>query len=145
MIQVYGAAADVAIPPSIRYPTIKGPVMTIRSKLPYAGAALSAALYAAWLETKPFKYHPDVVWPNVTGGIALTGAWVAVRYAIEHEPRSLAWAWWVTLQMFVATGVPVVAWEEYARTDRGRAIIAYLRGVRRDKAEAGREPRRRVA
>jgi hypothetical protein len=108
--------------------------MTNRSTLPYIGASLSAALYAYWLETRPLKYHGDVVWKNVAGGIALTGAWVAVRYAIETEPRSLAWAWWVTLRMFVATGVPVVAWEEAMKSERGRELLAIVRGISRDEA-----------
>lgn len=93
----------------------------------YLGASLSAAAYAVWLEMRPRKYHPDVTWPNVTGGIVLTGAWVAVRYAAERRPRSLWWAWWQTTAMFIATGVPVVAWELYATTERGRTLIAYMR------------------
>ena len=60
--------------------------MTIRSKLPYIGAALSASAYAWWVESRPRKYHPDVTWPNFLGGIALTGAWVAVRVAQGVPP-----------------------------------------------------------
>lgn len=119
--------------------------MTNGSKLPYLGASATAALYAYWLEMRPLKYHGDVVWKNVLGGIALTGFWVGVRYAIERQPRSLAWAWWITFLMFVATGVPVVTWEEFARTNRGGELVAYLRRMRRDEAEAGGQSRRRVA
>jgi hypothetical protein len=115
--------------------------MTMRSTLPYVGAATSAALYAWWVESRPRKYHPDVTWPNVLGGVALTGFWVAVRYAAEPEPRSLHWAWMVTFQMFWATGLPVVAWEELAKDGRYRALIAYLRGEhRRDQATPAGEP-----
>lgn len=95
--------------------------------LTYIGASVSAAAYAVWLELRPRKYHPDVTWPNVTAGIALTGAWVAARFAFERRPRSLAWAWRQMLWMFCATGAPVVAWELAAKSRRGRALLAYLR------------------
>lgn len=97
----------------------------------YAGAAASATLYAWWLESRPLKYHPDIVWPNVTGGIAITGAWVALGIA-QGVPAGLTpqqaarWTWWLTFRMFVATGVPVVAWEMWhagkraQRRHRGR-------------------------
>jgi hypothetical protein len=114
--------------------------MTMRSTLPYVGAATSAALYAWWVESRPRKYHPDVTWPNVLGGVALTGFWVAVRYAAEPEPRSLHWAWMVTFQMFWATGLPVVAWEELAKDGRYDALVAYLRGGYRDQATPAGEP-----
>ena len=98
--------------------------------LTYVGAALSAAAYAAWLELRPRKYHPDVTWPNVVGGIALTGAWVAARFAVERQPRRLAWAWGQMLAMFCATGAPVIAWELFAKDKRGRLLLAFLRSRR---------------
>jgi hypothetical protein len=136
----------------------------MREKLPYAGAALSAALYAWWVESRPQKYHPDATWPNVLGGVALTGVWVGVRYAVEPPdsqpapvstanpllraalwvlrpaPRSLRWAWMVTFWMFWATGVPVVTWEELAKDGRYHALVAYLRGSHRDQAATAGEP-----
>lgn len=105
----------------------------------YLGAALSAAAYALWLERRPLKYHPDIVWPNVTGGIALTGLWVAVRFAAERRSRSLAWAWWTVFRMFVATGVPVVAWEERQRLARLLHLATYLRGHDADQASSARK------
>lgn len=96
-------------------------------RLTYVGASLSAALYAWWIEQRERKYHPDITWLNVTGGIVLTGVWVAVRYAVERRPRSLAWAWWQTTAMFAATGIPVVAWELLAKGDRWRTLLAYTR------------------
>jgi hypothetical protein len=98
------------------------------NRLPYLGAAASATLYAWWLESRPLKYHPDVTWPNVVGGVALTGFWVAVRYAMEREPKPLRWAWMVTFKMFWATGVPIVAWEERQRLARALHLLDYLRG-----------------
>ena len=95
--------------------------------LTYIGASASAAAYAVWLELRPRKYHPDVTWPNVTAGIALTGFWVAVRFAVERRPRPLGWAWGQMFAMFCATGAPVVAWELAAKSRRGRALLAYLR------------------
>ncbi len=99
-----------------------------QTDLPYLGGAVSAAAYAYWLEQRERKYHPDVTWLNVTGGVVLTGLWVAVRYAMERQPRPLSWAWWVVFRMFVATGIPVVAWEELARGARWRRLLNYLRG-----------------
>lgn len=102
-----------------------------RTDLPYAGGLLSAALYAYWLEQRERKYHPDVTWLNVARGIALTGGWVAVRIA-QGAPggdadRGARWAWWVTLRMFIATGIPVVGWELLAQDGRAKSLLAYLR------------------
>lgn len=108
-------------------------------RLTYLGATISAAAYAVWLEVRPRKYHPDVTWPNVTGGIALTGLWVAARFAVEDEPRDLAWAWWQMFLMFCATGAPVIAWELLAHGERGRHLVAFLRGV--NGADATEAPR----
>jgi hypothetical protein len=110
-------------------------------QLPYLGASISAAVYAWWVESRPRKYHPDVTWPNVLGGIVLTGAWVAVRYAVEGRPRSLAWAWLTTFKMFWATGIPVVAWEERQRIARAFDLVRYTREgqIHADQATAAWE------
>jgi hypothetical protein len=109
------------------------------TRLPYVGGAISAVLYAYWLERRPLKYHPDIVWPNVAGGIILTGFWVAVRYAVERQPRSLRWAWLVTFKMFWATGVPVVAWEERQRLARALHLLMYERGRHANPAPSAGE------
>ncbi len=103
-----------------------------KTDLPYLGGFVTAALYALWLERRPLKYHPDVTWPNVTGGVALTGLWVAARIACGvpaglTPQQAAAWAWWVTFRMFWATGVPVVAWELWAKGGRARRLVAYIR------------------
>lgn len=112
-----------------------------RNALPYLGAAASALAYALWLESRPRKYHPDVTWLNVTGGVALTGAWVAARFALEDGPRSPWWAWRVTALMFVATGAPVVS-VELAQEARRLARLRHVQRSTRDaQATAARKRR----
>lgn len=116
-----------------------------RTDLPYLGGLLSAAWYAWWIEQRERKYHPDVTWVNVARGVALTGAWVAVRIA-QGAPSGDAnagarWAWWVTLRMFCATGLPVVGWELIAQLRRGAVTSRYLGGNYGNPAPTAGQPR----
>jgi hypothetical protein len=113
-------------------------------RLPYLGGFLHAAWYAFHLERKPQKYHPNTTIGNVTKGIALTGGWVLVRLALGaprlrtrpwrwvRSPllRGALWCWWVTLRMFVATGVPMWAMELYKRRERWWSLFDYRRNRR---------------
>lgn len=100
-------------------------------RLTYAGAMASAALYAYWLETRPRKYHPDVTVVNVTGGVALTGAWVATEIATGLPdgltPRQAAsWSLGVMCRMFVTTATPIWAMELYQQRRRVARLLGYL-------------------
>lgn len=112
-----------------------------REALPYLGATVSALGYALWLESRPLKYHPDVTWLNVAGGVALTGAWVAARFALERGDRSPWWAWRVTALMFAATGAPVVSVELAQEARRLNELRHAQRSTRNAEATTARKRR----
>lgn len=127
-----------------------------RTDLPYIGGFCSAAFYAIRLERRPKKYHPDVTINNVTKGIVLTGAWVAVRALMGAPTRAedplMAWAWWaaaserdrgarwlwlVTVQMFCATGAAMYAMELWQWWQRRGSLARYTGGRRAEGPPAG--------
>jgi hypothetical protein len=107
----------------------------------YAGAALSATIYAAILEAIGREtYEPDFTVVTVMLGVALTGAWVALRLLAplpDLAPTELAWwVWRLMFWMFVATGLPVTAWQIWQARKRIRQLAAYLTRSRHEHAHA---------
>jgi hypothetical protein len=100
----------------------------------YLGAALSATIYAAILQTiGRERYEPDLTVVTVMIGVALTGGWVAIRFIgplpVLPPDQLVWWAWQVMFWMFVATGMPVTVWQIWQARRRISRLAAYLRGT----------------
>jgi len=103
----------------------------------YLGAALSATVYAAVLQAiGRERYEPDYTVVTVMLGVALTGGWVALRLTgplPDLSPDELVWwVWRVMFWMFVATGIPITAWQIWQARQRLMALAAYLTRSRYD-------------
>lgn len=108
--------------------------MTTSHDIPFfAGAAATSALYALALEKiGPENYEPDYTVLTVAAGVALTGGWVWLRLTCGPLPyrtdkQLVRWVWWQTLQMFVATGLPITAWQVWRHKRQVAELIEYLK------------------
>ena len=96
----------------------------------YIGASVSAAIYALILQTiGRDKYEPDFTVVTVMIGVALTGAWVALRFngPLPTLPANelVWWAWRVMFWMFVATGLPITLWQVWQARERIQRLARY--------------------
>lgn len=102
----------------------------------HTALAATTALYAAYLDTLESSYHPNrTIW-TVVAGTAITGAGVALRYALgvpDAPPRSIAWwCWRQVFYHFITSGSVIAAWQfgQAARLERERHGTARTRGGR---------------
>lgn len=113
--------------------------MSTADIISYGGAIVASALYSLFLERLERRYEPRWTWLTVMGGIALTGACVALRFWLGHPalpPSQLIWwAWWVMTGMFVATGIPVIAWQFWQESRRADETRNYVLGQHREEGE----------
>jgi len=99
----------------------------------HLGAAATSALYALALEKiGPDRYEPDYTVLTVAAGVALTGGWVWVRLTCGPLPvttskQLVRWVWGQTVQMFVATGLPITAWQVWRHQKQVAELIEYLK------------------
>lgn len=116
------------------------------SDLTYAALFLATSLYALALERlrrDPRRtYAPRWTWLTVVIGVAIVGAFVALRLALEVPPltgQALAWwEWWVWVGHFVAGGAPIVIWQEVIdRRDSDAAMERLLERRRQFELDEG--------
>lgn len=104
----------------------------------YLGAAASSAVYCLILELLNKRLEPDFTWVEVVIGVALTGCWIAARGTLGDLPDVTGdamfwWTCWLWVYMFLATGLPVVAWQIWQMWSRSKEALRYAVSRRNKK------------
>ena len=86
----------------------------------HAALAGATAVYAVYLESLKSSYHPNRTYWTVVAGVALTGAGVAFRIALDvpdEAPRTVAWwMWWQVFNHFITSGAVIGMWQVWKAT-----------------------------
>ena len=92
----------------------------------HTALAAVTTVYAVWLNSLDSSYHPNKTYWTVVAGTALTGAGVALRFALsvpERTPRQVArWCWLQVFYHFITSGGVIGAWQvwKYLQLQRER-------------------------